>query len=154
VVWVVENADGTTQARVRLTVDPTIGHPAAVQAEETLTLGVPQGSVLPRVLKVSGGQSFTAAPTGPQLVHLDTDAVPGSLLLTFDSDLDQASLKAISLSGGLESRAAYDAQTRVVTLKAKSTGRLTIRIGTDLRDAKGNPLAESSTVDLKVTVQR
>jgi hypothetical protein len=155
VVWVVQTAEGTTQARVRLTVDATAEQPVVRQAEETLTLGIPQGGILPKVLKVSAVQPFVAAPAGPQLVRLDTDAVPGSVLLTFDSDLDPATVNAaisLTTSSGkrLEPHARYDAQTRTVTLEPRTTGKLTLRIGTQLRDAKGNP---SSTVDARVTVQ-
>ncbi len=149
VMWLVEEADGTAQARIRLTVDPTIQHPAAVQAEETLTLGVPQGRTLPKVLKVNGGTPYTAAPAGPQLVNVDTDAVPGTVLLTFDSDLDKASaLKAITVTAGGKQYPAtgYDAAKRTVSVPVKSSEKMILRIDTDLRDASGHPLAAAVSV--------
>jgi Bacterial Ig-like domain/WD40-like Beta Propeller Repeat len=148
VVYVAPNGDGTATALVRLTADPTFEHPAARQTEETLTLGVPRPGALPKVLKVTGGQQFQPAPGGPQLVDLDTDAVPGSILLTFDSDLDPNSLNGIRLytpdGKAIAARPDYDGVRGVTLTPASRLGTLTVRIDHGLRDAKGNPLERAA----------
>ncbi|HKT06202.1 MAG TPA: Ig-like domain-containing protein, partial [Rugosimonospora sp.] len=146
-VYSVENADGTAKALVRLSTDPTAANPSGTQVEETLTLGVPAAGVRPKVLKVSAGNQFTAAPNGPQLVHLDTDAIPGQILLTFDSDLDQASAKAqvsVVTAAGKSAGSVDPDGGRGVTIKLKAnSGKVVVRIGKDLRDADGHAFGRS-----------
>jgi hypothetical protein len=146
VLWVLPAADGTARARVRFTLDPRPAHPAVLQVEETLTLGPQPGTGLPAVRSVAAGP-LRPAPAGPQLVHLDTQAVPGAVLLTFDSDLNPASAAAaVSLAapGGapIGSTATYDAATRTVTVRPTSpAARILVRISTGLRDINGRAMS-------------
>jgi hypothetical protein len=147
VLWVAVGADGTATARVRLTADGGPAGSAASQAEETLTLDTGSGSGAPVVRRVSV-EPFRPVPAGPQLARLDTDAVPGVVSLTFDSDLDPGSVPgAIGLAtpdgGTVASTVQYNPLTRTVTLRPASrpgTG-VVVRVGTGLRDVYGQPLA-------------
>jgi hypothetical protein len=136
-------ADGTAIARVRFTADPRPADPIVRQTEETLVLGPQPGTGLVTVRSVTAGRS-RPAPAGPQLMHLGVRAEPAAVSLTFDSDLDPASVKAaISLSapGGAQigSTVSYDAATRTVTLRpvAPVAGKIVVRIGARLRDING-----------------
>jgi hypothetical protein len=117
-----------------------------MQAEETLMLGPQPGTGLPAVRTVTAGP-LRPASAGPQLVHLDTRAVAGAVLLTFDSDLDPASVAAavrLSAPGGAQigSTATYDAATRTVTLRpASPAARVLVRISAGLRDINGRNMS-------------
>jgi hypothetical protein len=154
VLWVLPAADGDATARVRLTADPTPGRPVAVTAEETLTLNMPAGHP-PTVRAVALGP-FRAATAGPQLTHLDTDATPGAVTLTFDSDLDPATVSAARLTtpGGapIAATARYDAATRTVTLRPPAGADPTLLLGIDrtLRDVAGHP--PPAALNLTVTL--
>jgi hypothetical protein len=147
VLWVLPAAHGTGIARVSFTIDPRSAHPIARQAEETLVLGPQPGTGLEAVRSAIAAP-LRPAPAGPQLVHLDTRAVPGAVLLTFDSDLDPASLaSAISLAtpdgAQIRSTATYDPATRTVTLRPVSpvAGDVLVRIGAGLRDINGRTMS-------------
>ena len=105
-----------------------------------------KGTGLPAVRSVTAGP-LQPAPAGPQLVHLGTLAVPGAVLLTFDSDLDPASVAAavrLAAPGGAQigSTATYDAATRTVTLRpASPAGRVLVRISVGLRDINGRNMS-------------
>jgi hypothetical protein len=146
VLWVQSAPDGTATARVRLTADARPDHLVASQAEETLTLQPTAGGRPPVVRTVTAGP-FAAAPAGPQLVGVDTDATPGAVTLTFDSDLDPATVSAaVGLStpdgAATAATASYDPATRSVTLRPAAGSRSTalVRVGTGLRDIAGHPL--------------
>jgi Bacterial Ig-like domain len=157
VLWVIQNADGTARARIRLSTDPTAADPRATQVDEVLTLGTPDGAVRPRVLKASAGRP-QAAPAGPQLVHLDTDARPGAVVLTFDSDLDPASLPAITLvtsdGGPVPAKVAASGARAVTVTPDSHIDKARVVVGTGLRDAAGRPLAGQSRIDQAVTLDQ
>jgi hypothetical protein len=152
VLWVLPGHPGT--ARVRLTVDPQPGHPARLQAEETLTIGQPSGEAGAPIRAVSIG-AFRPAPAGPQLQSLDTDSAPGAVVLTFDSDLDPASVAQaakLTAPGGsaIAATVRYDSAARTLTLtpRSGSSQPLVVRIGTGLRDVSGTELATA----IKITI--
>jgi hypothetical protein len=86
-------------------------------------------------------------------VKLDTDASPGAVRLSFNSDLDPASLQALQLttseSALIPSKPVYDPATRTVTLNPESqvSGTVVVRIGTALRDTNGT----ATSAEVKVT---
>jgi hypothetical protein len=146
VLWVQPAPDGTATARVRLTIDPRPDHPLTRQAEETLTLQPASGAGPPAVRAVTVGR-FGPAPGGPQVMHLDTDAAPGAAILTFDSDLDPASVTAsvelVTPTGvRLPSTLSYDPATRSVTLRPahEPAQAVIVRIAAGLRDVDGHTL--------------
>jgi hypothetical protein len=155
VLWVQANADGTATARIRLTADAAQQDPVARQVEETLTLGAPSGTGTaggPPVVLALQVESARPAPTGPQVTNLDTDAQPGTVLLTFDSDLDPASIDGATLAGPggtpVPATASYDAASRTVRLRpgAVPAGPVVLVVGTGLRDVDGHRLAEQLRV--------
>jgi hypothetical protein len=153
VLWASTEADGRTQVRVRLSVDPTVNSPLGQQAEETLTIGAAEGSAPPKVVKISSGQ-FAAAAAGPQLVRVGSDDRAGTVTVTFDSDLDPATVgSAITLIAAgnrtVDATTSYDAATRTVTLHAHSgAGRVLLRITAALRDGDGKALATGTTIEV------
>jgi hypothetical protein len=149
VLWVLPNADGTAIARIRLTADATQQDPVARQVEEDVTLGAPSGTGAadgPPVVRAVRAESARPAPNGPQLTNLDTDAQPGSVLLTFDSDLDPASIGGATLAGPdgtpVPAITTYDAASRTVKLHPSGVpaGPVVVVVGTGLRDVIGNRL--------------
>ena len=146
VVWVLPTTDGAATARIRLTVDPTPARPRGRQLDETVRLAFPDGQARPRITAVEAG-TWAEAPAGPAVTHVDTDAVPGSVLVTFDSDVDPASLSHLTLTTAtgqvLPSSASYDSALRTVTLRPKDPGArgraVLLTVGTGVTDVAGRP---------------
>jgi hypothetical protein len=148
VIQVLDTGAGTVTATARLSADPT-ATAGQRQGTETLRLAVPAGSVagIPVVTGVELGP-FGPAPTGPQLTQVDTASVPGSALLTFDSDLDPRSVpSAVALLGpdGLDTAvtAGYDVASRRIRVHpaisvGPAAGTSTIVVTTALRDVAGD----------------
>jgi hypothetical protein len=142
VVQVSARPDGSYRAELRLAVDPTPGHPVARAFTEQLVLGG-------RPLLVTGATPgpLADAPPGPHLTRIAAGAAPDTVALTFDADLDPASVRgAFSVTAGGAARAVaatYDAATRTVTLSPATplTGPLTVSAGTRLQDVSGQHLA-------------
>jgi Bacterial Ig-like domain len=154
VLWVLPQPNGTANARLRLTIDPTsTDQPVAQQAEETLVLGPrPDGTFAVRAANV---KEFQPAPAAPQVIRCDPDALPGAVLLTFDSDLDPdtvATAIGLNTSDGrtVPVMASYDAVNRTVTVQPRQamTGPVVVRVDTGLRDIRG----ERPEAGLRVTV--
>jgi hypothetical protein len=148
VLWVRVAPDGTATARVRLTIDPRPDSPDVTQAEETLTLARRRGNA-PPVVRAVDAEPFGPVPAGPHVVQLDTDATPGAVLVTFDSDLDPASVaSAITLAtpdnSPIDSNTTYDPANRTVTVRPTSPAAakaVVVRVGTGLRDVSHTGLA-------------
>jgi Protein of unknown function (DUF1116)/Bacterial Ig-like domain len=87
-------------------------------------------------------------PPGPHVVRIAPGTRSGTVTVTFDSDLDPASVGgAVSVAGAggtrLPATAAYDAASRTVTVAATAapSGSLALTIATSLRDVAGRHLA-------------
>ena len=153
VLWVLPQPGGSANARLRLTVDPTTDLPVARQAEETLVLGTrPDGTFAVRAANV---KDFQSAPAAPQVIRCDPAALPGAVLLTFDSDLDPdtvATAIGLNTTDGhpVPVTASYDAQNRTVTVqpRATMTAPVVVRVDTGLRDVRG----QHPPTELRVTV--
>jgi endonuclease YncB( thermonuclease family) len=154
VLWLLPAPGSTVIARVRLTIDPQPGQPVARQAEERLTLGPRSSDGLLAVLAASV-EEFRSAPGAPQVIRCDTDTSPGSVLLTFDSDLDPDSVPAaigLSTADGkaVPGTASYDATTRTVTVRPDSAPATAavVLVDTGLRDVRG----QRPAADLRIAV--
>jgi Bacterial Ig-like domain/WD40-like Beta Propeller Repeat len=146
VLWVRQHPDGSATARVRLTADPRPDRPVTMMAEETLTLDPPIGTRPPAIRSVAA-TPFRPAPAGPQLGGVDTDAVPGAITMTFDSDLDPATVTAAvqlrtAAGGSVPATTRYDAAARAVTVRpaAGAGSDLLVAVTTALRDVAGHQL--------------
>jgi hypothetical protein len=146
VLWVIPGAAGTSTARVRLTADPDAAHPLAVQGEETLVIGAP-GTGGRSLVRSAVAGSFAPVPDGPQVLHAQVGAT--ALRLTFDSDLDAATVAAgikVTRTGAATAVAvstSYDAATRTVTVVPAGTtvtsllAGSTVDVSGALRDIHG-----------------
>jgi hypothetical protein len=147
VVEMVPGADGTVQVGLRLVLDPTSSRPVARAIAETVDLRPegPSGRLV--VVRASATAAADVSP-GPHVTRISAGATPGTVTVTFDSDLDPASVAgAVGLrsagGGTLPVRTAYDAGARTVTITAPSglSGSLALSVGTGLRDVAGQHLA-------------
>jgi Bacterial Ig-like domain len=147
VVEVVPGTGGTVSVALRLLLDATAGHPAAREVAETLDLRPDQqlGRLVVRAASATPGADVSP---GPHVVRIAPGVTPGTVTVTFDSDLDPRSVSgAVGLRsvGGaaLPVRASYDANDRSVTLSSPSgpAGSLALTVGTSLRDVAGGHLA-------------
>jgi hypothetical protein len=153
VLWTQRATDGTATVRVRLTLDPTTDDPVTRQAEETLTIGPPPSDSGPWTVRAVSVGPFGPAPAGPQLMNLAADATREAATLTFNSDLDPAtvrtSVKITTVNGTpLGSTVSYDPANRSVTIRPaqEPTQPLIIRITTGLHDIAGHALATALQV--------
>jgi hypothetical protein len=131
----------TASVRVRLLAGGTPAHPTVLRADETLRLALaPDGR---RVLleALTAGRFATEVP-GPHLVHVDTISEPGQVLLTFDAELDAATVKsaisARSRAGAVRVRTSYDVTTHAIRVTPLGTTarRIVVRVA-GLRDVDG-----------------
>ncbi|HEX2808786.1 MAG TPA: Ig-like domain-containing protein, partial [Kineosporiaceae bacterium] len=157
VLWALPGAGGTTTARVRLSVDPSPGDPYALQTEESITLGPGGAGRLPKIRAVTAGQ-LQPVPAGPQLVRADGDALPGSVQLTFDSDLDAATVRnGIAVTGpdgaAVSATTRYDAATRTVVVRPSGERgqALVLTVGPGLRDVDGTSAPRGTRVELRTS---
>jgi hypothetical protein len=145
VVEISLQADGSYRAELRLVVDPTAGHLSARALTEELVLRT-VGRGGPLLVTAAAPGELADEPPGPHLARIAAGPAPGTVALTFDADLDPASVRnAFTVSSGtpLPVVATYDAATRAVTLSSASrlTGPLTVTVHTGLRDVAGQGLA-------------
>jgi hypothetical protein len=143
IVQVSLQADGSYRAELRLVVDPTPGHPAARAFTEELVLRT-AGRGGPLVVAAAPG-ALADLPPGAHVTRVAAGATPGTVALTFDADLDPASVRnAFTVSAGTPRpvAATYDVATRTVTLSPASplTGPVTVTVHTGLRDIAGQRL--------------
>jgi hypothetical protein len=145
-LWSQPGPAGVTTARVRLSIDPTSDHPIGTQADESITVAADTGQGPPKVVSAAVGP-FLASPNGPQLLHADTSTSAGSVLLSFDSDLDEATIgTGIRVTGSdgaaVPSAVHYDATSRTVSVRPSSSRAgvpVVVTVGTGLRDVSGTP---------------
>jgi hypothetical protein len=137
ILWLVDHPDGTTTARLRLTIDPGPGHQTAQVADESLTLATGNRG-LPVITRATL-TPFADAANGPQLTGVQTS--PTSIHLTFASDLDPSTVATgVSLTSPagppLPHLTTYDPTTRTVTLQVTDPppGQLTVTVATGLSD--------------------
>jgi hypothetical protein len=146
VVQLLPGAGGEgVRASLRLVTDPTPQHPVARETTETLDLRPDTRLQRLVVAAVSAAPPADVAP-GPHVARIAAGTAPGSVSVTFDSDLDPASVAgAVGLRGPGGRAAAtvtFQAPTRTVTLAPAGPvpGPLTLTIGTGLRDVAGQHL--------------
>jgi hypothetical protein len=157
VLWVTSAPNGTASARLRLTIDPRPDAPTARQAEETLTLG-PRPSDGTLAVRAVNLEDFHPAPAAPQIVRCDTESQPGTVLLTFDSDLDPQTVpSAVRLStmdgAAVPATVSYDAVNRTVVVRPDSTDTTSVlvRVDTALRDVRGQRPAREIRVVMNLS---
>jgi hypothetical protein len=160
-------AGGAVAVTVRLTADASPDRPRPLQAEETLTVADAGRTTdgrpvpVPKVVAAKLG-AFAPAPEGPQLLRVDR-WVPSAggggeqVLLTFDSDLDPASVSAgvrvaRTDAGALPTSAPPVAAARTVLVMLPAAARdTTVRISLDgVRDVDGGVTAVAA-VDVRPT---
>jgi hypothetical protein len=142
---------GVVSASVELVVDPTSGHASAEVASETLTL-VSQMSGSTYVISRIDSTPLRNEASGPHVLQVNATTQSGqtTLAVSFDSDLDPASVAAaftvIGANGTtLASSTVYDADSRTatVTIANAPSGALTLEISTALDDVYGQTLAHA-----------
>jgi hypothetical protein len=146
-VQVLPGAGGASRVELRLVIDPTPDHPVPRAIEEMLNVRPDPGLGRPVVDRVSAGPAADVPP-GPHVVRIAPGPAPGTVAVTFDSDLDPASVGgAFGLSGAgggrLAASAAYDPATRTVTLSSPGDlpSQVALTVATSLRDVSGQRLA-------------
>jgi hypothetical protein len=133
----------TWQVGLRLVRDPTPASPVQLVALETLTIDTLSGR--PVVTAVTS-PPFSPVPRGPHLTAVT--AGDGLVVLTFDSDLDPATLsRGIILTRPDGKRISvslrYDPIAKVVVAQGVPSGTTRIEITNGLRDIKGRGAAHS-----------
>jgi hypothetical protein len=140
---------GAVSASVELVVDPTTGHASAEVASETLTL-VPESSGSAYVVSRIVSTPLRNEASGPHVLQVNASTQGGqtTLVVSFDSDLDPASVGSavtvLTANGTtLSSSTVYDADSRTatVTIANAPAGALTLEISTGLDDVYGQTLA-------------
>jgi hypothetical protein len=155
VLWVTPVTDTTATARIRLTRDARPDDPVIRSVEESVTFVTDPGSGAIQVSTVEVGASSTTPP-GPELSGVDTDVTPGSVVLTFNSDLDPASATTstimLSTRSGtpIPATVRYDPEHRTVAVRPdrSATGPARIRIGTAVRTYDGRTGAHPVDIDV------
>jgi hypothetical protein len=157
VVEMVPGAGGSVQVGLRLVLDPTPTRPVARAIAETLDLR-PDGPSGRLVVAGASAAAPADVPQGPHATRISPGAAPGTVTVTFDSDLDPTSVAgAVGLrsagGGPLSVRTAYDPGSRTVTVTAPSglSGSLALSVGTGLRDVAGQHLAVPVQAPVAVT---
>jgi hypothetical protein len=142
-------SQGVVSASVELIVDPTADHGTPSVASETLSLtrsSASGGYLVSNIITTP----LLDESAGPHVVQVSstTDAGVTTLQVSFDSDLNPASVAAaisVQSSQGalLQSTAVYDpgSRTITVTLAQAASGALTLDISTALADVNGQPLS-------------
>ena len=148
-------------ASIRLVAIPAKGSSDPVtSSDESVTLDRPDGSTL-RITQLSA-TPLSPESSGPHVMRVAASRSGStmSVTVTFDSDLDPATVApAISLTGpgGLAtgSQVTFDASARTATVTLPLTGLLgnaaqplTLSIATTLHDVDGNALASSYTTSV------
>ncbi len=138
---------GVVEASIELIVDPDAGHTTTRVASEQVLIAQSSGSYVVTSATIFPLRNESA---GPHVVQVTPSTAGGvtTLLVTFDSDLTQATVSgAITVENQagviLNSTAVYDPDTRTatVTLANAPSGTLTLEIATSLADVEGQSLA-------------
>jgi hypothetical protein len=151
------DTDGSTAvAHVRLVRDASSSRPVA-SADETVTLARPAAGQAYQVTSVALG-AFATEPNGPQVVHVDTERQPTALVVrvTFDSDLDPATVTAAAISllgpqGALVSDVSYEVESRTAVIRVLDvpSGTLTLTLSGGIHDISGTSLASGFSTSLR-----
>jgi Bacterial Ig-like domain len=138
---------GVVEASIELIVDPDAGHTTTRVASEQVLIAQSSGSYVVTSATIFPLRNESAGPHVVQVTPSTTGGVT-TLLVTFDSDLTQATVSgAITVENQagviLNSTAVYDPDTRTatVTLANAPSGTLTLEIATSLADVEGQSLA-------------
>ena len=150
VVDAVVQSDGSVKASVELIVDPTTSASAQI-ADETLTLST-AGPGQPYLVTGLEVTPLHNESSGPHVVNVSRTATHAGFIvqISFDSDLNPLTVpgafSVVTADGTqLMPEIAYnpDSRTAVVTLPRASTGRLTLTVGSALRDVNGQAIASA-----------
>jgi len=150
VVDAVVQSDGSVKASVELIVDPTTRASARI-ADETLTLST-AGPGQPYLVTGLEVTPLHNESSGPHVVNVSRTATHAGFIvqISFDSDLNPLTVpgafSVVTADGTqLMPEIAYnpDSRTAVVTLPRASTGRLTLTVGSALRDVNGQAIASA-----------
>jgi hypothetical protein len=142
---------GVVSASVELVVDPTAGHASAQVASETLMLA-PETSGATYVVSSIVSTQLRNEASGPHVVQVNASTQAGqtTLVVSFDSDLNPASVEGavtvLDANGTtLTSSTVYDpdSRTATVTISNAPSGALTLDIATSLDDVYGQTLAHA-----------
>jgi len=150
IVDTVVQSDGSVLASVELIVDPTATGAARV-ADETLTLSS-SGAGQPYLVTALTITPLHHESLGPHVVNVgSTRSHTGFLVqISFDSDLNPLTVPGaftvVTADGTqLTPTISYnpDTRTAVIALPAGTSGRLTVSVGSALRDVNGQPIAST-----------
>lgn len=146
ITQVTPEPDGSALATVRLTSDGTASHPMASVRQQMLRLAEGGRSRGFSVTSITVGPA-QAQKQGPHVVHVVPGSRPGTIEVTYDCDMDPASVPGTNLattdSGQtLQVRTSYDSATRTVTvtLPPGTSGQLHLTVTEGLRDVTGQHL--------------
>jgi hypothetical protein len=156
IVQVFPEAGGATRVVVRLTTDPSRGHPLPRTNDENLRLVTSPASGQPVVASASAGPVRNLS-RGPHVVHVQPSASQSVVRVTYDCDMNPGSVPGTNLAWASDGRrlpvkTSYDAATRTVIVMlppdVHGTVRLTVTEG--LQDVTGRHLSAplSTTVTL------
>lgn len=138
--------DGGALVNARLTSDGTLSHPLAGVRDEMLRLAPGGGSRGFSVSSITVGPE-RAQKQGPHVVHVVPGSRPGTIEVTYDCDMDPASVPGTNLattdSGSkVPVQTSYEPATRTVTvtLPPGTSGPLHLTVTEGLRDVTGQHL--------------
>jgi hypothetical protein len=153
----VRNSDGTIDAIATVLVDPTSSRPAALAAEERVTLAQSGGSYL--VKSVNAAPLHPLTP-GPHVIGVTSTEQNGPLIaqVGFDSDLAVASVPGAIIVQNAAGKSVpvtvtYDENTRTATVTVASapSGAVSVVVGTAIRDVNGQSPPAPFTAPLSGT---
>jgi Bacterial Ig-like domain len=151
IVQVFPEAGGATRVAVRLTVDPSRGHPLPRTTDETLRLVTSPASGRPVVASASAGPVRNLSQ-GPHVVHVQPSASQSVVRVTYDCDMNPGSVPGTNLAWTSDGRrlpvkTSYDAATRtvVVTLRPDVHGTVRLTVTEGLQDVTGKHLSAPLT---------
>jgi hypothetical protein len=151
IVQVFPETGGATRVVVRLTTDPSRGHPLPRTTDETLRLVTSSPSGRPLVASASAGPVQNLSQ-GPHVVHVQPSASQSVVRVTYDCDMNPGSVPGTNLAWASDGRrlpveTSYDAATRtvIVTLPPDVHGTVRLTVTEGLQDVAGQHLSAPLT---------